>query len=131
MNQWDRILHSVERRVNPHSFNTWFRPSRLELAEEGRLVVRVPTRLFRKRLTETYGDVIQAVLAELRLVETRIEYLCSDQEAAETPQAQARLDFEAVSHQLNPRYTFESFIVGASNQFAHAAAQAVADQPSK
>ena len=67
MNQWDRILHHVERRVNPHSFNTWFRPTRLEIVEEGRLQVRVPTRLFRKRLTETYGDVIQAVLVELSL----------------------------------------------------------------
>src|SRR6202034_3371260 len=45
--------------------------------------------------------------------------------------AQAKLDFDAVAHQLNPRYTFDSFIVGASNQFAHAAAVAVAEQPSK
>ena len=43
----------------------------------------------------------------------------------------ARLDFDSVSHQLNPRYTFDTFVVGGSNQFAHAAAQAVADQPSK
>ena len=132
MNQWDRILHHVERRVNPHSFNTWFRPTRLEMVEEGRLVVRVPTRLFRKRLTETYGDVIQAVLVELSLTDIRVEYLCSDQEAAENvPSQQARLDFDSVSHQLNPRYTFESFVVGASNQFAQAAALAVAEQPSK
>jgi len=132
MNQWDRILHHVERRVNPHSFNTWFRPSRLESADEGRVLIRVPTRLFRKRLTETYGDVIQAVLAELGISETRIEYLCSDQETVEnTPTQQARLDFDSVSHQLNPRYTFESFVVGASNQFAHAAALAVAEQASK
>jgi chromosomal replication initiator protein len=132
MNQWDRILHHVERRVNPHSFNTWFRPTRLEIVEEGRLQVRVPTRLFRKRLTETYGDVIQAVLAELSLTDLRIDYLCSDQEAAETlPTQQARLDFDSVTHQLNPRYTFESFVVGASNQFAQAAALAVAEQPSK
>jgi chromosomal replication initiator protein len=132
MNQWDRVLHHVERRVNPHSFNTWFRPTRLEIVEEGRLLVRVPTRLFRKRLTETYGDVIQAVLVELSLTDLRIEYLCSDQEAAETlPTQQARLDFDSVSHQLNPRYTFESFVVGASNQFAQAAALAVAEQPSK
>ncbi|HEY4742716.1 MAG: chromosomal replication initiator protein DnaA [Candidatus Acidiferrales bacterium] len=132
MNQWDRILHHVERRVNPHSFNTWFRPTRLEIVEEGRLQVRVPTRLFRKRLTETYGDVIQAVLVELSLTDLRIDYLCSDQEAAETlPTQQARLDFDSVTHQLNPRYTFESFVVGASNQFAQAAALAVAEQPSK
>jgi chromosomal replication initiator protein len=132
MNQWDRILHHVERRVNPHSFNTWFRPTRLEIVEEGKLVVRVPTRLFRKRLTETYGDVIQAVFVELSLTDLRVEYLCSDQEAAETlPTQQARLDFDSVTHQLNPRYTFESFVVGASNQFAQAAALAVAEQPSK
>ncbi len=132
MNQWDRVLHHVERRVNPHSFNTWFRPTRLEIVEEGRLLVRVPTRLFRKRLTETYGDVLQAVLVELGLTDLRIDYLCSDQEAAETlPTQQARLDFDSVTHQLNPRYTFESFVVGASNQFAQAAALAVAEQPSK
>ena len=47
------------------------------------------------------------------------------------PSSQAKLDFDAVAHQLNPRYTFDSFIVGASNQFAHAAAVAVAEQPSK
>ena len=132
MNQWDRILHHVERRVNPHSFNTWFRPTRLESADEGRMVVRVPTRLFRKRLTETYGQILQGVLVEVGLENTRIEYVCVEQDAAEgVPSTQARLDFDSVSHQLNPRYTFETFIVGASNQFAHAAAQAVAEQPSK
>ena len=132
MNQWDRILHHVERRVNPHSFNTWFRPTRLESADEGRMVVRVPTRLFRKRLTETYGQILQGVLVEVGLENTRIEYVCVEQDAAEgVPSTQARLDFDSVSHQLNPRYTFETFIVGASNQFAHAAALAVAEQPSK
>ncbi len=44
---------------------------------------------------------------------------------------QARLDFDSVDHQLNPRYTFDTFVVGGSNQFAHAASLAVADQPSK
>ncbi|MGA8073320.1 MAG: chromosomal replication initiator protein DnaA [Candidatus Acidiferrales bacterium] len=132
MNQWDRILHHVERRVNPHSFNTWFRPTRLESADEGRIVVRVPTRLFRKRLTETYGQILQGVLVEVGMENARIEYICVEQDAAEgVPSTQARLDFDSVSHQLNPRYTFETFIVGASNQFAHAAAQAVAEQPSK
>jgi chromosomal replication initiator protein len=132
MNQWDRILHHVERRVNPHSFNTWFRPTRLESAEEGRIVVRVPTRLFRKRLTETYGQILQGVLVEVGMENARIEYICVEQDAQEgIPSSQARLDFDSVSHQLNPRYTFDSFVVGGSNQFAHAAAQAVADQPSK
>jgi chromosomal replication initiator protein len=134
MNLWDKILQHSERRVNPHSFATWFRPTRLERAEEDRLLIRVPTRLFCKRLTETYGQLLQAVLAELGRPQLQLEYICAESEPASAnvpPSPQAKLDFDSAAHQLNPRYTFESFIVGASNQFAHAAAMAVAEQPSK
>jgi chromosomal replication initiator protein len=134
MNLWDKILQHSERRVNPHSFATWFRPTRLERAEEDRLIIRVPTRLFCKRLTETYGQLLQAVLTELGRPQMQLEYLCAESEPASAnaaPSPQAKLDFDSAAHQLNPRYTFESFIVGASNQFAHAAAMAVAEQPSK
>ena len=44
MNSWEKILQHMERRVNPHSFSTWFRPTRQEGAENGKLVVRVPDR---------------------------------------------------------------------------------------
>ena len=133
MNSWEKILQHMERRVNPHSFATWFRPTRQEGTENGRLLVRVPTRLFRKRLTETYGELLQAVLAEVGMRDTHLEFMCTENEPvpAGTPSKQTRLDFDSVDHQLNPRYQFESFVVGASNQFAHAAAQAVAEQPSK
>src|SRR6202522_3936544 len=134
MNLWDKILLHTERRVNPHSFATWFRPTRMERLEEDRLIVRVPTRLFCKRLTETYGKLLQAVITEIGKPQLQLEFVCADAEpaAANTAAtAQAKLDFESVAHQLNPRYTFDSFIVGASNQFAHAAAVAVAEQPSK
>jgi chromosomal replication initiator protein len=137
MNSWEKILQRMERRVNPHSFATWFRPTRQEGTEEGKLIIRVPTRLFRKRLTETYGELLQAVLNEVGMQDTQLEFLSPEADAAPgnggtSPLAkQARLDFEAVDHQLNPRYTFDSFVVGGSNQFAHAAALAVAEQPSK
>jgi len=134
MNSWEKILQHMERRVNPHSFSTWFRPTRQEGTENGKLVVRVPSRIFRKRLTETYGELLQAVLAEVDMSDTHLEFLCTDNEPqgpAPNSLRQTRLDFDAVDHQLNPRYQFETFVVGASNQFAHAAAQAVAEQPSK
>jgi chromosomal replication initiator protein len=136
MNLWDKVLQHTERRVNPHSFATWFRPTRQDRADENRIVVRVPTRLFCKRLTETYGQLLQAVLVEIGKPQMQLEFVPAETEAtvvagslAASPQA--RLDFDSANNQLNPRYTFDTFIVGASNQFAHAAAVAVAEQPSK
>jgi chromosomal replication initiator protein len=134
MNLWDKVLQHTERRVNPHSFATWFRPTRQERAEDSRLVVRVPTRIFCKRLTETYGELLQAVLTEIGRPGMALEFVCVESEpvtanAAVSPQA--KLDFDSSNNQLNPRYTFDKFIVGSSNQFAHAAAVAVAEQPSK
>ena len=133
MNLWDKILQHTERRVNPHSFATWFRPTRQERSEDDRLVIRVPTRLFCKRLTETYGELLQAVLAEVGKPELQLQFISVESEtpASAAANSQAKLDFDSASSQLNPRYTFDTFIVGASNQFAHAAAVAVAEQPSK
>jgi len=134
MNLWDKVLQHTERRVNPHSFATWFRPTRQERAEDNKLIVRVPTRLFCKRLKETYGELIQAVLTEIGRPDLSIEFSCPEAEPlpANAPAlAQAKLDFDSSSYQLNPRYTFDSFIVGSSNQFAHAAALAIAEAPSK
>ena len=133
-NSWDKILQHMERRVNPHSFQTWFRPTRQQGTENGKLLVKVPNRMFRKKLSETYGSLLEAVLSEVGMAETRVEFLCDEPDAPPPPSPlvrQSRLDFDAVDHQLNPRYTFDSFVVGNSNQFAHAASLAVAENPSK
>ncbi len=137
MTSWERILQHMERRVNPHSFATWFQPTRQEGADNGKILVRVPSRPFRKRLTETYGELLHAVLVEVGTPDMQLEFVCNEPEPAPPPTAssngikQTRLDFDSVDHTLNPRYTFDSFVVGNSNQFAHAAAQAVAEAPSK
>ena len=131
---WDKILQHMEQRINPHSFATWFRPTRQERAEDGKLTIRVPTKLFSKRLKETYGEILKAVLVQIGQPELVLEFICAENEGvAPTPAPiqQARLDFDSTSHQLNPRYTFDTFVVGTSNQFAHAAAKAVAEQPSR
>src|SRR3989442_13626575 len=110
MNSWEKILQHMERRVNPHSFATWFRPTRQEGIENSKLLVRGPTRLFRKRLTETYGELLQAVLLEVGLPNTRLDFVCSEPEppATAAPRAapaavrQARAGFDRLATQLNP-----------------------------
>ena len=134
MTSWEKILQHMERRVNPHSFATWFLPTKQEGADNGTVVVRVPSRPFRKRLTETYGELLQAVLVEVGMPDVQLNFVCNEPEptsAVTSAIKQARLDFDGVDHQLNTRYTFDTFVVGGSNQFAHAAARAVAEAPSK
>ncbi len=136
MTAWEKVLQNLERRMNPHSFGTWFKPTRQEVLENGRLVVRVPNRMFRKKLAETYGQLIEAALHDTGMSQTRVEFVSPEPASApagapHSPAAQSRLDFDSVDHLLNMRYTFSSFVVGGSNQFAHAAAQAVAERPSR
>src|SRR5260370_18879475 len=65
----------------------------------------------------------------------KVLYVCTEEEAAPAPavapRKQSKLDFDNNDHQLNLRYTFDSFVVGKSNEFAHAASGAVAERPSK
>jgi chromosomal replication initiation ATPase DnaA len=74
MNDWARVLQHTRRRINPYDFATWFGPTQLERTETTRLLVRVPTRLCKKRLTETYGVLLQAVLQELGMADTQLEF---------------------------------------------------------
>jgi chromosomal replication initiator protein len=141
INSWDKFLDRVKSRVSINTFNTWFQPTRLNRAEGETLFVQIPSTVFRNVLTRTYGEIVKAVFHELGTPNTRVQYVCTEEEqAAATPTApvsatipgkQSKLDFESSDHQLNPRYTFDSFVVGKSNEFAHAAARAVAEQPSK
>jgi len=81
---WDRVLEAARPRVNPHSFSTWFLPTRQERTEEDRLVVRVPTRIFSKRLRETYGDLLQTVFAEIGHPQTKLQFVWEEGSPART-----------------------------------------------
>jgi chromosomal replication initiator protein len=137
-NLWDKFLERVKSRVSINTFNTWFQPTRLNRAEGELIYVQIPTTVFRQVLSRTYGEIVKAVFHELGVPAMRVQYVCSEEEpVAAMPVAaisgikQSKLDFESSDHQLNTRYTFDTFVVGKSNEFAHAASRAVAEQPSK
>src|SRR5262250_2615257 len=115
-NTWDRFLDRVKSRVSINTFSTWFQPTRLNRAEGDTLYIQIPSAVFRQVLTRTYGDIVKAVFHEIGTPQMKVQYVCTEEEpvqaasAAPVRQGQAKLDFESSEHQLNPRYTFDTFV---------------------
>jgi chromosomal replication initiator protein len=141
MNLWDQILARIETKVNRHSFYTWFKPTSF-IGEDGASVtVRVPNNLFKEWLTKHYSGVLAESLAEVKRPLFVVNFVADSQTdhvaIALGPEEAAVLQVSAppvpvtTNAGLNPRYTFDTFIVGSSNQFAHAASRAVAEAPSR
>jgi chromosomal replication initiator protein len=137
-NIWDQILARIETKINRHSFYTWFKPTAYVQDEGAAIRVRVPSTLFRDWLAKHYTGVINEAMAEAGRADARVVFLTDDEskpapepssEIALPPEPSDLPPSEAVG--LNPRYSFETFIVGPSNQFAHAACRAVAEAPSR
>jgi chromosomal replication initiator protein len=140
---WDQILGRIETKVNQHTFSTWFKPTSF-LADTGSLLrIRVPNALFSAWLPKHYSNVLDEALAEVDRSGCEVRFVTDDAEPR-TEKAAARgndvvsaSDVEASGNGsaepggLAPRYSFDTFIVGPSNQFAHAACRAVAEAPSR
>ena len=137
MNAWQEILGYLKAKVNTQSYQTWLRPARFSHVTQDALVVRVPNREFQDWIQEHYGSLINEALSQLKSGPRKVQYVVEEDSGNKSIENgngkafQAKLDFESVDHQLNPRYTFDTFVVGSCNQFAHAAAQAVAETPAK
>ena len=129
-NLWDDVLARVEAKVNRHSFATWFRPTNYLSRDSQTLRVGVPNSQFREWLSKNYLGVLQEALAEAGEPDLRVVFEEAPEEAP-APAAPSTSAADVEHSHLNPKYTFESFVVGSSNQFAHAAARAVAEIPSK
>jgi chromosomal replication initiator protein len=150
-NPWIRILDALEKKINRHSYDTWLKPTRYSHANGAILFVRVPTPEF-QHVGDKYADLIQEAIDNLGLEYQDVKFVTPEDDPAATPvrhdggltartptpmpvsttgpASQARFDWDGAA-QLNPRYTFDAFVIGNGNQFAHAACQAVAERPSK
>ena len=141
MNLWDEILARIETKVNRHSFYTWFKPTVFAAEDLKTVTVRVPNPLFKEWLTKHYSSVINEAMSELKKANLTVDFVADAQAngiaIALNPDEVATLESGPPPTAapgpagLNPRYTFDTFIVGSSNQFAHAACRAVAEAPSR
>jgi chromosomal replication initiator protein len=143
---WDDILARIETKVNRHSFYTWFRPTSFVSEDRLSVTVRVPNPLFKDWLTKHYAGVIAEAMTEVQRPNLALNFVADPQSDIAmiplSPEEAAALESGTPAPApapaplpgpagLNPRYTFDTFIVGSSNQFAHAACRAVAEAPSR
>src|SRR4030095_4482291 len=109
----------IEKKVNQQSFNTWFKPTQL-IKHDGRaLYVKVPSVYFQDWLND-HIDVVLAAAQAVGIGDIQVVYITEKAPVEPLERgSQGSLDFTSVENTLNPKYTFETFVVGSSNQFAH------------
>jgi chromosomal replication initiator protein len=119
--------------VNAHSFSTWFKPTRFVEEDASSLRVQVPNNWFAEWLRTNYLPLIQDALREIARPGVVVEFMTEEERRDPSQAATSAASSQQPSSQpwLNPRYTFDCFVVSSCNQFAHAAAVAVAEQPTR
>ena len=141
LNIWHDTLAYIQGKVPKQVYDTWFTPIHLERIEDSTAQLGVPNKFFGDWLSQHYGTLLaEAVSASRGGEETAITFVIFHKQATRQPEisgstaATSRQNTVARAKrgiQLNPKYTFKNFVVGAGNQFSHAACMAVAEQPAK
>lgn len=140
---WDRCVDFLRTRVNEHTLSNWIEPLRCEQVEDTTIQLSAPSAFFVSWIKDNYLELIRECVFEVtgkpyefRLVsrdEVGPEAILDEVAATTTIEGRpARVtitDEFALKNNLNPRYTFDRFVVGACNQLAHAAAKSVTDNP--
>lgn len=137
---WQSVLVEIELGVSKANFTTWFKDTRIVKEEGGVIVLSVPNAFVKEWLLERYHNTILRSLRELESSIHSVEYVVNKEESRRkddrtvaSPAGMSELPIPEVvvnkDDNLNPRYTFETFVVGPFNELAHAAAQVVIKNP--
>jgi len=132
---WAKSLDLIKERLNEQAFSTWFRPIKKTSIESDKFVLLVPNKFFEGWIRDNYIDIIQNTVRSVSKKELSISFRIDKAEAdeeetfpeekSESPAQEVRKNHFGISQ----RYTFDTFVVGTSNQFSHAASMAVAENP--
>jgi len=137
---WQEALHYIQGKVPKQVYDTWFIPARLDRIENSTVHIGVPNKFFGDWLHTHYGPLLAEAVATARGGgDLALNFVVSQKPSPRLAEPQATLTAGRAGSQskarrgiqLNPKYTFKNFVVGAGNQFAHAACMAVAEQPGK
>jgi chromosomal replication initiator protein len=136
---WRSVLSSLQSSMAPANFDTWLRPTRGIECDDSTLTVGVPTTYGREWLEQRLGSVIRKTLADVGHPNLGVRFQVMSELAnghgrrtrGRTMNSSASAFFNGNRFDFNPRYTFDDYIVGGNNRFAHAAARAVAERPAQ
>jgi chromosomal replication initiator protein len=136
---WEQALTQVELSISPANFNTWFRDSSIVKIEEGIVYVGVPSLFFRDWYQKKFHTLLLKIIRDISYEYRNIEYLIVKDVGRKVkevrrpirPTVELPLDdfYINKTDNLNPRYTFDSFVVGSFNEIAYTAAQAAINRP--
>jgi len=138
---WDNVLLEIEMNLSKANFNTWFKDTFISKIEDGTAVLCVPNSFVKEWLSAKYHSLILKSIREKRGDVRALEYFISKDRKKEKdsliensntePVASLNLEDYSVNSEdnLNPKYSFDSFVIGPFNELAHAASQAIIQKP--
>jgi chromosomal replication initiator protein len=137
---WEYVLTQVELSISPANFNTWFRNSFIvKIGEDGVIYIGVPSQFFKDWYLKKFHTLLLKIVRDVSYEFRNIEYLIVKDDRRKEPKEtkntrgiiELPLDdfYINKSDNLNPRYTFDTFVIGSFNTLAYAASQAILDRP--
>jgi chromosomal replication initiator protein len=140
---WEKSLQIIKETVSPQNFETWIKPIKMYSLEGNNVILNVPNKFFRDWLIENYQYVIKEAIVKIAGIDLKVDLQIGQDtkksqtsvrrhgEHQEKVRSQSKRVRSGINQSLNPHYSFERFVVGPCNQFAHAASVSVAEQPAK
>jgi chromosomal replication initiator protein len=135
---WNKALASIEKKISKPSFETWLKSTKAHALQGDTLIITAPNEFARDWLEGRYSQLIAGVIYELIGEELEIKFIIpqnqeeKDYDIPVPKKVQPKDDEYDFPHSmLNPKYTFDTFVIGSGNRFAHAASLAVAEAPAK
>ncbi|WP_438433604.1 chromosomal replication initiator protein DnaA [Gorillibacterium sp. sgz500922] len=136
---WQQVLSAIQTRLSKPSFDTWLKSTKASVFTDRLLVICAPNNFAREWLESRYAKLIATAVYDTLGLQVEVQFVL-EEEAQSLAAAQAAVPApvavkpaaqgeENFANMLNPRYTFDTFVIGAGNRFAHAASLAVAEDP--
>jgi chromosomal replication initiator protein len=131
MNLWNSVLLKLEKELPQEEFSTWLEPASFVKHTGDELTVVVPNSLFSKMIKKRFADNIASALETIGARHTVLNFIEANAPSAVAGKSAETPRQTTLQTPLNSKYVFDSFVIGKSNELAHAAAAAVADEPGK